>query len=193
MILAFSLHSVRGKSSHNSSLIEFSSLSFSLFSGAYFASKEDEWCRCSDGRCLGASSGKNGRGSQWLPSLAITYSYQWKTKHLWYAVSSSIFIVFFVCFMSTVYEKCHIGLVETSSDHQCKIDWYLHWSSLPLHLPSSQVENRRTDWDFIFVKHKSSLSLYLADFVLGMVLVVLTGVSILHLTGRNVLIENSHF
>ena len=80
----------------------------------------------------------------------------------------------FFCFMSTVYEKCHIGLVETSSDHQCKIDWYLHWSSLPLHLPSSQVENRRTDWDFIFVKHKSSLSLYLADFVLGMVLVVLT-------------------
>ena len=35
------------------------------------------------------------------------------------------------------------------SDHQCKIDWYLHWSSLPLHLPSSQVENPRMDWDSI--------------------------------------------
>ena len=58
------------------------------------------------------------------------------------------------------------------------LDWYLHCSCLPLHLPSSQVENPRMDWDLILngqiVKHKSSLSLYLADFALGMALVVLT-------------------
>ena len=56
---------------------------------------------------------------------------------------------FFFHFMSTVYKRSHIGVVETSSDHQCEIDWYLHWSSLPLHLPSSQVENPRMDWDSI--------------------------------------------
>ena len=56
---------------------------------------------------------------------------------------------FFFHFMSTVYKRWHIGVVETSSDHQCEIDWYLHWSSLPLHLPSSQVENPRINWDSI--------------------------------------------
>ena len=87
---------------------------------------------------------------------------------------------FFFHFMSTVYKRSHIGVVETSSDHQCEIDWYLHWSSLPLHLPSSQVENPRIDWDLMvrFVKHKSSLYLNLADFVLGMALVVLTCVNL---------------
>ena len=60
----------------------------------------------------------------------------------------SLLFVFFH-FMSTVYKRSHIGVVETSSDHQCEIDWYLHWSSLPLHLPSSQVENPRMDWDSI--------------------------------------------
>ena len=59
-----------------------------------------------------------------------------------------LYCVFFH-FMSTVYKRSHIGVVETSSDHQCEIDWYLHWSSLPLHLPSSQVENPRMDWDSI--------------------------------------------
>ena len=29
------------------------------------------------------------------------------------------------------------------------LDWYLHCSCLPLHLPSSQVENPRMDWDLI--------------------------------------------
>ena len=87
---------------------------------------------------------------------------------------------FFFHFMSTVYKRSHIGVVETSSDHQCEIDWYLHWSSLPLHLPSSQVENPRIDWDLMvrFVKHKSSLYLNLADFVLGRALVVLTCVNL---------------
>ena len=59
------------------------------------------------------------------------------------------FLMCFFHFMSTVYKRSHIGVVETSSDHQCEIDWYLHWSSLPLHLPSSQVENPRMDWDSI--------------------------------------------
>ena len=88
------------------------------------------------------------------------------------------FLLGFFHFMSTVYKRCHIGVVETSSDHQCEIDWYLHCSCLPLHLPSSQVENPRMDWDLILngqiVKNKSSLSLYLADFALSMALVVLT-------------------
>ena len=90
------------------------------------------------------------------------------------------FHLYCVFFISCQRSTSHIGVVETSSDHQCEIDWYLHWSSLPLHLPSSQVENPRIDWDLMvgFVKHKSSLYLNLADFVLGMALVVLTCVNL---------------